>query len=160
MLEVQYESDMEENCEINKITIHDKKENKVLYLKKTCISILSLKSENKNIKANFINKEDNCYFEHNGKYLNLNLFEVLVTKTKNLLYKADMLQWKFVDNNIDDLLEYFLFWNEVLLQNKKDIFYLEKDIKIENNFELYKIDIFNMNIKKVFLNKKIELKNK
>lgn len=162
LVELHYHSLFKKECLLESIFLHDKKKNKVLVLKENSVSIISLDQTHKEIKGKFIIEDSNNYYFSSEEIDNLkehNLY-VLVVGVKNLLYEADQMNWEFAEKNLDLLLNYFLLGqNEDQVKNIADIFFLEKDIKIETDFENYKIDLFNIDIKKVFFDKKMVLKH-
>lgn len=161
-IELHYHSLFQKECCLESIFLHDKKKNKVLVLKEHSISIVVLDKKHNETKVKLVIKDSNNYgFESKEtNWTNENSFYVLLGDSQNHLYEADQLNWEFTERNIDLLLSYFILGkNEELLKNTADIFFLERDIEVEDNFENYKFDFFNIDMKKVFFDKKMVLKN-
>lgn len=161
-VELHYHSLFKKECCLESIFLHDKKKNKVLVLKEQSISIIVLDKKHNETKVKLVIKDSNNYgFESKEtNWTNENNFYVLLGDNQNHLYEADILNWDFTSKNIELLLNYFILGkNEELLKNTADIFFLERDIEVEDNFENYKFDFFNIDMKKVFFDKKMVLKN-
>lgn len=161
-IELHYHSLYKKDCYLESIFLHDKKKNKVLVLKENSISIITLDKKHNETKVNLVIKDSNNYgFESKEtNWINENNLYVLLGDRQNHLYEADQLNWEFTEKNIDLLLNYFILGkNEELVKSTADMFFLERDIEVKNNFEEYKFDFFNIDMKKVFFDKKMVLKN-